>query len=281
VPPEAMVARVAVHELSHVYRGHARAVERATHGWLHEGDAQRDAWHVLTSTLTDATWEAVGRWARTGQVRLAARQPPAYGMFGDGGPDRQDLVERDPIGTMAAWIVQPARAVHILSRETAIEVPFHTAWKAPGLGDQVWLADERMTSGPWVVVRRSSAPSTLHPRDEREIALQAKESSSYRRGGGPDLAWLTLRPHGNVAGASTVSVSPPSIRFSARQLKDEEHGALVSELTSPLLPLTEQIGDLKTASLRKADLETVELFKRAGRPLPPGFPVEVDVFDDW
>jgi hypothetical protein len=37
VPPEAMLARVAAHELARIFPGHANETQRATHVWLREG----------------------------------------------------------------------------------------------------------------------------------------------------------------------------------------------------------------------------------------------------
>lgn len=77
VPAEAMLARVALHELSHVRRQHARSPRAGTtHGYIREGDAQRDAWETLGLLLNDADVGNVARNGRRAQARLAAERIP-------------------------------------------------------------------------------------------------------------------------------------------------------------------------------------------------------------
>jgi len=206
---------------------------------------------------------------------------PAYRVFGDGWADRRMLVEHDPVAAVSTWIVKPARAVFVLSRLPLVDVPVRSARKAPVVGDHLLLSDEAMTSGPWVVIRRTETPSTLHPRDEREIEDQRRRESLHGRRDVPSLTWLTIRPHVNVAGASAVSVASLTTRFSAGDLNESECAQLRSELISPLLPLTEQVTDRRTDGIRQANREIVELLQREGRPVPPNFEDEEDVFDDW
>lgn len=120
---EGMLGRVAAHELSHAVRGHATEDGRATHGWYREGDAQRDAWHVLTELLGDPNWVTVTRWGRAAQVRLADRQPAAYRYFESDWSERSHLRSTGPVDYPTAWIVRPPRDVFVLAHETVIEVP--------------------------------------------------------------------------------------------------------------------------------------------------------------
>ncbi|MGE0305415.1 MAG: hypothetical protein AB7N61_14945 [Acidimicrobiia bacterium] len=198
---EAMLARVLVHELAHVARGHASEEGVATHGWLKEGDAQRDAWAALTALLGDPRWAGIARSARAAQVRLAQRQPPAYRQFGVD-PLERSIFESENPHEPTEWLTYPVRPLDELVREALIEIPLRRitliSTAVPNVGDLVYLADAEQTAGPWVVIASSSDSRLRRSADlaafETVFAERSKDRSSR-----PEFVWCRLRPYGELA----------------------------------------------------------------------------------
>lgn len=218
VSREAMLARVAAHELSHVRRGHISDTPHATYGFIREGDAQRDAWQILAELLGDTHWDRLARGARTAQVRLAASQPGAYRMFGHSSPDseRRFDVREEPL----AYAYEPARRLLALTGSRFIEIPAFTSSMTgdPAIGDAVWLTDRELAVGPWVVVGRSAEPSAAHERDLEEI------DKEDRRGARP--VWLHLRAAEDMCAMRDPSRLPRAPSLLVRELKASERPSL-------------------------------------------------------
>lgn len=276
---EGLLGRVAVHELSHAVRGHATEHGRATHGWFREGDAQRDAWHVLTDLLMDPPWAAVARWARAAQVRLADRQPSAYRWFECDWVERSRLAGEAPQDPPNAWISQPPRAVFVLARGGLVEVPVadaaHRILGAPSVGDKVYLGDGSMVAGPWVVVASRNESRGRHPRDQTAIERYAKELRVK-----PSIMWLSLRQERGMFAALKSDVRRGST-LSARKLERREVAQLEMQLTEPAERLVETVARREIEGREASAAEIAEMLKTAGQPVPEGLFREIDPFNDW
>lgn len=161
VDVQSLLAAVLAHELAHCRRGHADiGLASPTHGWLEEGDAQRDAWQVLTSLLADEGWAAVAYEGRAAQLRLANDQPPAYQQFAAGSSERAALGGTVALPERGTWLLQPARAVFRLVAQGAVEVPALRSddGETPRVGDRVYLHDAEMLAGPWTLVALADQP---------------------------------------------------------------------------------------------------------------------------
>jgi hypothetical protein len=105
VAPEAILGFVTAHELAHVLREHIHGPPTGVHGWLAEGDAQRDAWYTLTELYVEP--RRLARCARVAEVRLADRQPASYRHF-DATAAERDAARREFPDTPAIWQISPA-----------------------------------------------------------------------------------------------------------------------------------------------------------------------------
>lgn len=276
---EGLLGRVATHELAHAVRGHAAEAGRATHGWFREGDAQRDAWHVLNDLLTDSEWATVARWGRAAQVRLADRQPGAYRWFEADWAERSRLLSQRPADPPTAWIIRPPRAVFVLSQGGSVEVPVTDAARrilgAPCVGDHVYLSDSDMVVGPWVVVATRSYGRLSHPKDQAAIDQKAKEWKSK-----PQIAWLFLRPTtGMLASIKSDVYSVPEL--SNRELKPDEVARLAEQLFTPVDEVVATVADRHVEYRRKSAEQIARGYRDAGRPVPDGILGAYDPFDDW
>lgn len=233
VPFEALLGRTAVHELSHVVRGHVTDNPGVTHGYVREGDAQRDTWQVLADLLADPFHARMARNARTAQIRLAELQPSAYRRFGHASPDRHisasaSLEEPDE------WVILPARDLLPLTREPIIEVPLIMTLAALGTpveGDEVYLLGEGLIVGPWIVVDRTQEPYRPHPADVR--AIETRQGKS-------DYRYLHLRPAPKLMATADVPLGASLGRDAmhlAKRIGEADMSALKDrfELAEPVL----------------------------------------------
>jgi hypothetical protein len=216
-----LLADILVHELAHCCRGHADArAASPSHGWLEEGDAQRDAWQVLTDLLTDDLWEAVAYEARAAQIRLAAIQPPAYRQFAVAGPEWAALSVAVLVPNRRTWIVHPARRVFRLVREHNVEVPITLPREAatPRVGDRVYLQDDEMLGGPWTLVAVDD-----RPRIGRLPDVQAARSS-WR-----SATWWQLRAGQLIRGAAVEPADDESAKLVPVEVDDAPRDLLLAE----------------------------------------------------
>jgi hypothetical protein len=274
VLPEGLLGRVATHELSHVFRGHADGPGTATHGWLAEGDAQRDAWEVLTELLRDSDWAPVARWGRIAQARLAARQPPAYRQFDLGGAERAGLRHDEVIDPPGRWVVHPPRKVFRLVREGAVEIPVSAVLQSPAIADQVYLRDHDMVAGPWVVVARCEAARLGHPKDRDAVE---RYIADYPSGAGGRITWLQLRPVEPLAAGDATDAVPSPYRLHAEIIESE--GEIAKLLTSEAREKALGLAEANAMDWRMSFDEMNVWLREAGRP-PVPLP-EYDPFDDW
>lgn len=274
---EAMLARVVTHELSHALRGHAHEASRATHGYLREGDAQRDAWQVLTDLLADPEWASIARWARAAQVRLATEQPPAYQRFGQGTADTDRWKTSDP-AEPRTWIMRPARPILPLTRSDVTEVcasPFGRG-ETFAIGDSVFLTDRDLIVGPWTVIQRRHEPITAHDRDvsaHAEFVKKHREAQTW---------WLQLRRHATI-GATTDPDARPAMDSElivASRLNQEASAKLASSMTHPAGPLLETVARQREEDHATTVKEVVEELKRCGQVVPPGLTNPLDPWSD-
>lgn len=202
VSDDAMLAKVAAHELSHVFRGHINLSRdgAVTHGWFAEGDAQRDAWQILTALLADPNWANVSMEARAAQVRLCADQPLAYRQFAMHA-ERQALAERKTLPQPQRWWSRPPRRVWELTADPVVEVPILATCKT-SVGDLVLLSDLRDCSGPWVVVEVADDPRTPHPKNEAAVEEARRTSVTASD---PSFKWLQLRRRQDLTAGNAPS----------------------------------------------------------------------------
>ncbi|MFC7597576.1 hypothetical protein ACFQU3_19845 [Terrabacter sp. GCM10028922] len=241
VPFEALLGRTALHELSHVLRGHVWEDHGVTHGYVREGDAQRDAWQVLADLLADPNFAPTARAGRAAQVRLAAKQPSAYRHFGHASPDRYIWTRGLP-EPPANWVIQPYRRLLPLTREPVIELPVRTGVKVgtPVIGDHAYLAGEGILVGPWVMIGRADVPHQPHHGE-----TSATEELDKHLGAREQYAWLQLRPAPRQSATRHV---PSVLRLSPRGelLADRIPNRLLSDLKASLedaQPVLEDLAD--------------------------------------
>lgn len=275
---EGMLGRVAAHEFSHAIRGHATEDGRATHGWYREGDAQRDAWHVLTDLLTDPSWEGIARWGRAAQVRLANRQPAAYRFFESDWSERARLANHAPHEPPSAWIMKPPRAVFVVANCGLVEVPVADAARsilgAPSIGDHVYLSDASMVAGPWVVVGATRQSRASHPKDQAAVERYGKELRAK-----PQILWLRLRQQRGMVAALESDVRSEG-GLSARRLKQDELAWLAEKLRTPAAEVVADVARGVVEDHRAGAAEIAQMFIDAGHEVPEGVSAEVDPFDD-
>lgn len=211
VSPEAMLARVAIHEFSHVLPGHAEPGGLATHGYLAEGDAQRDAWQLMGDLLADPEWQQLAREARVAQVRLAREQPPAYRRFGTGSPDTDRWADHDPPDAQS-WLLRPPRRLLAIARDSIVEVPIRSASSLmrPNIGDLIYLTEDDLVVGPWVAAR-SDHPYVGHDVDVRAVESESGGAPQVR----PTIEWLHLRRR---ADATATDQAADELRLSPKML---------------------------------------------------------------
>jgi hypothetical protein len=205
VPAEAMLLKTLSHELSHIVREHAVGPPTPTHGWMAEGDAQRDAWGLLTDLLGDPAWTAVAWTARAAQLRLADLQPAAYRQFPASSGDRIALAAGKPLPEGRWWQMAAPREVFRLANEGRTEVPFFPAYRAVERLDVVVLRDRDRIVGPWIVSDVRPQPRMGHPDDIAAVERELK-SISYRSP--PRPSWLQLRPLGTLRVADAIDTAP-------------------------------------------------------------------------
>lgn len=239
---EPVLGRTAIHELSHIVRGHVTSDRARTHGFAREGDAQRDAWAVTASMLTSPATRANALAGRAAQVRLADRQPRAYTMFGNDSADRYHWNHEDPESTV--HLVRTPRNLLAVIQEDIVEVPVRTLVSpVPEVGDLIYLAEERddhdyFVAGPWVVLNRADDAISLSKRDREEVAkIERDQRRSYRAR--TDIQYVVLRPFSVLSAAPAVSTDdlpPIGIPYAVG-----EPGVWLDHLVSPAVPVLEQI----------------------------------------
>lgn len=80
---EAVVGRTALHELSHIAGGHVSVARHRTHGFVREGDAQRDAWAALAELVTNPRWSQVAEPPRQVRRLSSLRLQRSLGLGGE------------------------------------------------------------------------------------------------------------------------------------------------------------------------------------------------------
>jgi len=268
VTTEAMLARVLVHEGSHVLRGHIDG-GGVTHGYIREGDAQSDAWQLLTDLLATDEHASLARDARVAQVRLAARQPPAYRRFGAGAPDTGRWMEDAPSPNV--WVVRPSRAVLVLAQYEIVEVPVLLSGRAgrPRTGDRVVLADREFAVGEWVVMATSPASHASHPRDVRTVARV--ESEVCPGGQPPQWLWLHLRRTREAVAAAAVPDSMLDMHDDLTAMsRTNAVDAWADADKQPLAEATAELVARAKADHARGIADVVETMKAAGVEVPPG-----------
>ena len=246
---EPVLGRTAIHELSHIVRGHVTSDGGRTHGFAREGDAQRDAWAVTGSMLTSPDTFATAFAGRAAQVRLADHQPRAYTMFGNDSADRYHWNREDPESTV--HLVRTPRNLLAVIKEDIVEVPVRTLVSpVPEVGDRIYLAEERedgdyFVAGPWVVLNRVHEAISLSKRDRDEVAkIERDRRRSY--GARTDVQYVVLRPFRELRAARAVSTDdlpPIGIPYAVG-----EPGAWLDHLVRPAEPVFEQIRDERRAA---------------------------------
>jgi hypothetical protein len=266
VDPEALLAQVLAHELSHCYRGHGEELPATPiHGWLAEGDAQRDAWYVLTELLGDPEWMSMVRAGRAAQARLALEQPPAYRHFPITASEQHALTACEPMPDRQSWVVRPARKVFRLVHYGQVEVPASVARGVqPRTGDFVYLQDDAMIAGPWIPQAATDHTRIRHREDMRAA------SQLYRK-----PVWLQLRPSARMV-ASPVDELPAA----SSELLDVS--AADREMTSKLLRPADQLAQ----ELAEADrVQTIGwILDESGHPRTAAaatYVARYDPYDDW
>lgn len=221
------LAGTSTHEMSHIVRGHTE--DRATHGYVQEGDAQRDTWGALHRLLSDPDYSAVASAARVTRDRMAARQPSAYRNFGNDGVDLR--IQYPPSSRPLYWIVDTsAPALHLTTRGVvAVPIEMMAGTGSPPLrGDRVFLrttTDAELLVGPWTVLQRSAAPDAASAYDLNRANPVRNESQR--------LVWLRMEAD------SEVLALPPNedhkrnpdrnAAFRPTSIEEAEFGELLNE----------------------------------------------------
>jgi hypothetical protein len=176
---EAQLADVSTHELAHVVHGHAtdpRAMSddrsvRAEHHWHSEGEAQRDALIVLARTGRDEDWAPTTERARRALVSSAKNTHPAYQQFrveAEGILDGSAAAPPRPNAWQARtrqWLA----AVVGIKPTVEVDLPGE-----PRIGDEVFLADDELVVGPFVVVMWDETGLAVDgvPTEGRRVSLR-------------------------------------------------------------------------------------------------------------
>jgi hypothetical protein len=254
VPEEAMLGRVAAHELAHVLRDHITSgIDTPVHGWLAEGDAQRDAWLALTEGLADPKWSAVARQARAAQVRLASVQPPAYDRFDASPEERRALAGPGGLPDASTWLVRTPRELFGAISASVIEVPLTSGVQLPVPGDTVYIRGI-FDVGPWVVVGVSASSRLADAADEAAVRRAERDASPYRRSDAP--VWIQLAPRGSLQLGETDD-QPVSAMYPRRLTPDE-----VSDLERRLDRDARAVAEAEMAAVR-AQLAEVQRRRRS------------------
>ncbi|MDI6910409.1 hypothetical protein [Nocardioides sp.] len=191
---EPVLGSTAIHELSHVVRGHPTSDGARTHGFAREGDAQRDAWAVKASMLASSSTRATALAGRAAQVRLANHQPRAYTMFGQDSVDRYHWNHEEP--KVDVHLIRTPRNLLAVVKEDVVVLPVRTVLPpVPEVGDLVYLAQERddkdyFVVGPWVVLNRDQETAVLAEKDRKEVQWAEERDRGPRR----TFEYLVLRP---------------------------------------------------------------------------------------
>ena len=181
-----VLGSTAIHELSHIVRGHATSEGSRTHGFAREGDAERDAWAVKGAMLAASSTRATALAGRAAQVRLARNQPRAYTMFGYDSADRHHWHHNEPAPT--THLIRTPRNLLAVVKEDIVVLPVRPVLRpVPEVGDLVYLAEKRddgdfFLVGPWVVLNREHEAAVMADKDRREVEKADKE---HRGGSGP------------------------------------------------------------------------------------------------
>jgi hypothetical protein len=277
VSPEAMLARVVVHELSHALRGHAEPVGLATHGYFAEGDAQRDAWQVMGDLLANPEWQQIAREARVAQVRLAREQPPAYRRFGRGSPDTGRWADHDP-PEVQSWLLRAPRRLLTIARDSIVEVPIRSANSSmrPAIGDLVLLTEDDLVVGPWVVVARSDHPYVGHDVDTRAVESESSGAGRQR----PSIEWLHLRRRADAAASDEA---PDDLRLSPKMLCKEIEADATSALVGAdsLEQVLERAADRKRTEHAEAMSRWAVELTAEGLEVPEALRTPYDPYADY
>lgn len=202
VPVEGMLAKVAAHELSHVFRGDADLADSPTHGWFSERDAQRDAWHVHAELIPDDALRRPARFGRFAQIRAADDQPAAYRQFPATPADWSSLARQQPVGSTNSWTLMPVRDVRELIVDRFVEIPVSDSVNLPVTCDTVYLRDREFVAGPWFVAAIGSEALLEQPRELHFIEHRARSAGFGQKA--PTFKWLRLRAARSLrAGRST------------------------------------------------------------------------------
>jgi hypothetical protein len=227
VTPIGMLGAATAHELSHVFRDVAVVHQNATHGWIGEGDAQRDAWDVLNRLLITDEFAVLAREAKAAQIRLSTEQPAAYQRFPVGWEERNLLSGPGPVSEHQTWLVQPSRDMSVLAAapRDVIGLPLIAASSMPRTGDHLYLTDNHLVAGPWIVLDVSDPPLVEHKKDVSAATSAAKK--------GKRIVWVHLHRAAEFTGAKETSVNPLSRwAHEAQLLVPAEVDVLRSELSS-------------------------------------------------
>jgi hypothetical protein len=191
---EPVLGGTAIHELSHIVRGHATSDGSRTHGFVREGDAQRDAWAVKGAMLAAPSTRATALAGRAAQVRLARNQPRAYTMFGYDSADRHHWLHNEPERT--THLIRTPRNLLAVVKEDIVVLPVRPVLRpVPEVGDLIYLAEKRddgdfFVVGPWVVLNHEPEATVMADTDRQEVEKADRE----RRGGRSSFEYLVLRP---------------------------------------------------------------------------------------
>lgn len=265
VSNEGMLGRVALHEMSHVWRGHPSPASGATHGFLREGDAQRDAWLVLADLMVGSGTATVARMGRAAQVRLARTQPRAYQAFG-GSPSDSARWEEPTLPVPGAWVMRAARPLLPLIRQATIEVPVVTPIDNPRVGDEVFLLDHETLVGPWIVLGKTT--TSMQGRSDQQRALEKRVYEDTRNYIAP--TWLQLRRSSDLLAGRNLDndlVLARGATALAMSIEGGQKSRLMASLVKPADVVLEEVA----VELRTADADFRRDFPTA---LPPFDPFE-------
>ena len=276
VSEAALLARVLTHELVHVLRRHIDTAKGVVHGYLGEGDAQRDTWALLTDSLAHPDWGALAQEARLAQVRLAPTQPPAYQRFGHGSPDtsRWDTNPPEPV----TWFVEPPRRVAGLSQFEYVEVPVRLPRQGrPRASDRVVLVDKELALGPWVVCATDGDSHLEHAKDMKAVSDAALKKQSYV----PEPAWLWL--HLQRSPQAQAVLQPTAEMRDVFGPGEPQRGTKVNKAwedaqREPLAVALEALAAYIEEEDKARNASVEEFFKCAGQEVPP--PEPTDPFRD-
>jgi hypothetical protein len=249
---EGMLARVLAHELSHVLRGHIDD-EEVTHGYVREGDAQRDAWQLMTDALASDR-SRLAAAGRTAQVLLAEKQPGAYQKFGLSSPETGRW---SPTSASASvWVLSPMRETRVLAQREVIETPVMPSILGnPQIGDHVVLVSEDLAAGEWIIVGIGDASEGRSAADAG--ALEAMARAGDRSAKSP--RWLHLRKQEQMIAAAPAPSGLYNFQLSGKVIGTDSHRELWEQ--SEKVSLEDALASIATAR-RAAFVMSIDRMRR-------------------